>query len=575
MNQISRKDQKTNKYISLHEASESCPYSQEYLSLRARQGKLKAVKLGRDWVTTKEWVENYVSNNGKDKIKKTLKLDFKALNFKKKSRSKKNKKEKKEFRFLFYLKNAWGKTSLVNFNLEKNVGHIIDRVLCSIDKLILKTKNLFSVFSNLFCQIFKPKFNLFIFLIIFLFFIQFAYLNSSTRPDLVSFFNKIEVKINQNNQRLANFALESFLFAQKVFDIDNYVQASEFVAELPLKTQEMIENTTQRINNIPDLAFSRIQSFGLFLTDQAVNTTNFLSDFLSETGEWVELSSLKLINLAFNFDIVDYFDRISCQNEQLKLGLKNKAREMPANLESLNNNLWASHIPNLGKRLENRLVLESQEIFQGSIALSEKVILLPERTFKKASDIRNKAYHYLSDTPGLLSDTPGLLSDMAKKPFHKANKLIIAIGKSNISNISEILNYFPQKIASACNFVKSKLGDAYIKIVDIFESSAEKKELTINKDINQLEKNIIDDVEKRFNEFKGEEDKEGVVVVPIEENRDKAEERIRKISSSFSDEVFISSDNTGKSGLIEPIFQQAQSQEYLYMMVPVKEKENN
>ncbi len=47
-------------YISLTEASEySGNYSQEYLSLRARQGKLKAVKMGRNWVTKKEWVDNY------------------------------------------------------------------------------------------------------------------------------------------------------------------------------------------------------------------------------------------------------------------------------------------------------------------------------------------------------------------------------------------------------------------------------------------------------------------------------------------------------------------------------------
>ena len=47
-------------YISLHQAAKySGKYSQDYLSLRARQGKLKAVKLGRNWVTTKDWVDGY------------------------------------------------------------------------------------------------------------------------------------------------------------------------------------------------------------------------------------------------------------------------------------------------------------------------------------------------------------------------------------------------------------------------------------------------------------------------------------------------------------------------------------
>ena len=49
-----------NKYISLAEASGKSSYSQEYLSLRARQGKLKAKKVGRDWVTTKEWLDEYL-----------------------------------------------------------------------------------------------------------------------------------------------------------------------------------------------------------------------------------------------------------------------------------------------------------------------------------------------------------------------------------------------------------------------------------------------------------------------------------------------------------------------------------
>jgi len=62
-----------NNYISLQEATEYCSYTQEYLSLRARQGKLKAVKIGRNWITKKEWVKEYIermkeyNNNLKEK----------------------------------------------------------------------------------------------------------------------------------------------------------------------------------------------------------------------------------------------------------------------------------------------------------------------------------------------------------------------------------------------------------------------------------------------------------------------------------------------------------------------------
>lgn len=41
---------------------ESLPYGQEYISLLARQGKIDAYKEGRNWLTTKEAVLDYISN---------------------------------------------------------------------------------------------------------------------------------------------------------------------------------------------------------------------------------------------------------------------------------------------------------------------------------------------------------------------------------------------------------------------------------------------------------------------------------------------------------------------------------
>src|SRR3989344_3984983 len=51
-------------YISLQEATKFCEYTQEYLSLRARQGKLKAVKFGRNWLTKEEWLQEYLGKVG-------------------------------------------------------------------------------------------------------------------------------------------------------------------------------------------------------------------------------------------------------------------------------------------------------------------------------------------------------------------------------------------------------------------------------------------------------------------------------------------------------------------------------
>ena len=47
--------------ISITEAAANTPYSAEYLSLRARTGHLKAVKIARNWLTTREAVLSYLT----------------------------------------------------------------------------------------------------------------------------------------------------------------------------------------------------------------------------------------------------------------------------------------------------------------------------------------------------------------------------------------------------------------------------------------------------------------------------------------------------------------------------------
>ncbi len=64
-------EQNKNKYISLVEAAKISPYSEPYLRLRARQGKLKSIKIGRKWMTTAEWLQDYSRRvqDWNDKIK--------------------------------------------------------------------------------------------------------------------------------------------------------------------------------------------------------------------------------------------------------------------------------------------------------------------------------------------------------------------------------------------------------------------------------------------------------------------------------------------------------------------------
>jgi len=50
------------KFISDIVEEPGMPYGQEYLSLLVRQGKIDAHKEGRNWVTTKKAIEDYINN---------------------------------------------------------------------------------------------------------------------------------------------------------------------------------------------------------------------------------------------------------------------------------------------------------------------------------------------------------------------------------------------------------------------------------------------------------------------------------------------------------------------------------
>lgn len=48
--------------LSLKDAAELSPYSADYLNLLARKGKLKARKIGRDWLITKADLFEYLKH---------------------------------------------------------------------------------------------------------------------------------------------------------------------------------------------------------------------------------------------------------------------------------------------------------------------------------------------------------------------------------------------------------------------------------------------------------------------------------------------------------------------------------
>lgn len=64
--------------IGIAQAASLTPYSQEYLSLLARKGYLPAVKISRDWLTTREAVLSYVQKQHAKHKRLLAKFELKA-----------------------------------------------------------------------------------------------------------------------------------------------------------------------------------------------------------------------------------------------------------------------------------------------------------------------------------------------------------------------------------------------------------------------------------------------------------------------------------------------------------------
>ena len=159
-------EEKESKYISLREATQYCKHSQEYLSLRVRQGKLKALKFGRNWVTKKEWLEDYLKKVDEYNIQINAKKIIsppETLPIRKKPALRLALKSVTGLRFGFVVALTFvllttgvvfGKESLRN--TFKNLNHYVAELNQSFDKLVFvdlvsagkKTASNFESFAN-------------------------------------------------------------------------------------------------------------------------------------------------------------------------------------------------------------------------------------------------------------------------------------------------------------------------------------------------------------------------------------------------------------------------------------------
>ncbi len=115
---------------------------------------------------------------------------------------------------------------------------------------------------------------------------------------------------------------------------------------------------------------------------------------------------------------------------------------------------------------------------------------------------------------------------------------------------------------------------------NVLDTVSEKIYLTVNDWTGGAQKTILAFVKSRGSPPKlytndpptlvaDERPSEGMIVVPVTAKTDK-EATIAKIKSTFSDEVTVEPGADGSDGVIKPVFKRSKGDDYLYVLVPIK-----
>ena len=140
--------------------------------------------------------------------------------------------------------------------------------------------------------------------------------------------------------------------------------------------------------------------------------------------------------------------------------------------------------------------------------------------------------------------------------YYFGSKAVVSVTPSLV-HTSEVAK---ANISSVASSVYESFKSGYKSVVAFFTSPAR---LAINTD-------------KPFGDVTvSEVTPNGIVLTSSTGSNDSDDAMKQKIRGSFSDDVMISPDNSGTAGVITPVFKDTKGKDFIYVMVPVKDKTDN
>ncbi|MEK7213798.1 MAG: hypothetical protein AAB637_01630 [Patescibacteria group bacterium] len=230
--------------------------------------------------------------------------------------------------------------------------------------------------------------------------------------------------------------------------------------------------------------------------------------------------------------------------------LKNKSREKRRYAKKFYN----ANIQNLGKEESPVLLLSSPIHIDEPILESPREIVLPaplKYEFENAPfiPILQKQIAFVpasfsaKNIPSSVSEylsinTPKISSSNLKYILLMA--ILIFVSSFSFSSSSKIKNILSKRFNEVSNFAVRLITSESSKVAVEVPSQSQTQ---------------------RFN---------GIAVVPSSHSEEQDEIMKQKIRDSFSDEIMIKPDKSGTAGVITPVFKKAKGDDFVYVLVPVK-----
>lgn len=518
------KSQKNIDFISLQQASSFCDYSQEYLGLRARQGKLKAVKMGRNWVTKKEWLDEYIKKVG-GKIDGSGILHFGFKNSPKEQKLEAGSKfgisayislhqAASQSRYsLEYLSlrarqgklraikigRNWVTTKewLADYMLHNGNG-ITEKSLAQAEKESAEARKIEKIEK---IKITRPKVDY--------------------RKKINDFWERTGLVINPQSLACAlpifffTFILSSILVFS--FQYRNNIKYS-FSAFLPILQEEGEKSLQTFYNSQKQITWQLPANLSIDFTDML--GSSFLSKVRSLPGLVSFYGSHDLSFLSFHVKSWGYSIEL----------LKDYLGQIIGGYDSLAKDSFKENQKRVISSLNSFSLSIKENIFIGKSATSGFLFFCEEEIGTKTAGL----FEFVKNSLGGVQDV------LQKKAQNlSANFFQTASGEiwSSLSkSFSSLKKFFQQKVLALFNPVK---------------------DLAVREKIKQP-----NDTLPRTDKIN-----QGMVVIP---SSDKDEEIKKKIQNSFSDEVKVMPKDEN-SGIVVPVFKEREGSDYLYIMVPVKD----